>query len=82
MEYRRTAERVSTSLFGLMDFGESLSTCLVTDLSSKGARLRVSSAKALPARFTLRISRTGACHYAGLRWRNGDEVGVEFYPAG
>ncbi len=81
VDYRRSAERVTTSLLGLMDFGDSVSTCLVTDMSEGGARLRVSPTKPLPAHFQLRLSRAGTTHIADLRWRSGEEVGVEFRAA-
>jgi hypothetical protein len=77
MDYRRSAERVATSLLGLMDFGDSVSTCLVTDMSDRGARLRVSPTKPLPVSFQLRLSRAGMTHVADVRWRSGEEVGVE-----
>ena len=72
---------MTTSLLGLMDFGDSVSTCLVTDMSEGGARLRVSPTKPLPAHFQLRLSRAGTTHIADLRWRSGEEAGVEFRAA-
>jgi PilZ domain len=81
VDYRRSAERVATSLLALIDFGDSSSTCLVTDMSNGGARLRVSPSKPLPARFQLRLSRAGTTHFVDLRWRSGEEAGVKFRAA-
>ncbi len=78
MDYRRSADRVAASLPAVMDLGEGLSTCLVTDLSHRGARLRVSPTKPLPQNFALRLSRSGTTHMVELRWRRDDEAGVEF----
>ncbi|HEV2559340.1 MAG TPA: PilZ domain-containing protein [Microvirga sp.] len=81
MDYRRNAERVATSLLGVVDHENSLSTCLVTDLSAQGARLRVSASHALPETFRLLIARTGLDRQAEVRWRTGEEVGIEFRQA-
>ncbi len=78
MDYQRVAERIATSLLGTIEHGASLSTCLVTDLTSQGARLRVSATQPLPTRFTLRITRIDRAAATEIRWRNGEEVGVAF----
>jgi PilZ domain len=81
VDYRRSAGRVATSLLALIDCGDNSSTCLVTDMSNGGARLRLSPTQPLPARFQLRLSRAGTTHIADLRWRSGEEAGVKFRAA-
>ena len=51
--------------------------CVVLDVSPQGARLRVGSWLGLPESFQLRIE-NGAVHEARVRYRNVEEIGVQF----
>ncbi|GLS43224.1 PilZ domain-containing protein [Methylobacterium brachythecii] len=53
-------------------------SCLLRDLSSGGARLRVSGAVPLPERFDLVVDRHETTQLVELVWRRGDEAGVRF----
>jgi hypothetical protein len=56
--------------FGVVD-------CVVLDVSPEGARLRVGAWLGLPDNFELRIE-NGAAHEARVRYRNLEEIGVQF----
>jgi PilZ domain len=75
---QRSAERFATFILGTMLFEHSVSTCLISDMSATGARLRVSASKWLPEHFDLYLPRYGTTHRVELRWRQGDEAGVAF----
>lgn len=78
MKEQRSAERFATFILGTMLFDESVSTCLISDMSAGGARLRVAASKWLPDHFDLYLPRYGTTHRVELRWRKGDEAGVAF----
>ena len=52
--------------------------CMIRDVSSAGARLRVNGYFAAPSRFDLRFIETGQMRPVRLRWQRGNELGVEF----
>jgi diguanylate cyclase (GGDEF)-like protein len=52
--------------------------CMIRDVSSAGARLRVDCYFAAPSRFELRFVETGQIRPVRLRWQRGNELGVEF----
>jgi PilZ domain len=53
-------------------------TCIIRDISCRGAKLEVSSWVQLPKEFNLLIVRTNISRHAKLRWRRGNFAGVEF----
>lgn len=74
---RRKSPRHQVAVAGTITLsgGETLS-CVVMDISTRGARIRASSK--LPNRFLLKIRSTAlglGCH---VLWRHGDDVGVRF----
>ena len=74
-KYRRINWNRDGEIFSLL--GEKVATCLVKDISENGARLEVSSLQALPDCFRLDYGadeQPKCC----VRWRKGDERGVEF----
>lgn len=75
---QRAMERVTTSMLGNVTFEERTVTCLIADFSSSGARLRISLNVLLPETFWLYAPQHWMTYRATLRWRNGEEVGVEF----
>ena len=57
--------------------GWSILDCVVLDLSSGGARIKVAAMLGLPERFELRID-SGPGREAVVRYRGADVTGVEF----
>ena len=52
--------------------------CIVTDLSTRGARIGLASDTALPLRFELEFLPTGQRVPVQLIWQRGPEAGVQF----
>jgi hypothetical protein len=53
--------------------------CSIVDISTGGARIRVSHAERVPERFSLHLSYNGAVgRPCRVVWRTGRELGVEF----
>ena len=52
--------------------------CTMRDLSTGGARLRLSGPTGLPDSFDLKINGTSECFPARLVWRRGNDIGVSF----
>ena|SRR5580704_3059900 len=73
---RRAAERVPTSLRGKAFPGPC--DCVIADFSKLGARLRFEQAPSLPERLTVVVWSSGVAFDATVRWRRGDEIGVQF----
>lgn len=61
----------------VLEGGFSVFDCLVRDISSAGARLKVQNALPIPEKFTLLIS-DGRSFEATVRWRRLDSIGVSF----
>jgi len=57
---------------------QSVFDCTIRDISSGGARLRVDEYFVPPDEFDLLIVESGVRKFVGLRWRVGNEVGVQF----
>jgi diguanylate cyclase (GGDEF)-like protein len=57
---------------------ESVVDCMLRDLSSKGARLRMNHLYTPPDRFDLLIVDSGDKQSVDVRWRAGDDIGVQF----
>ena len=57
--------------------GHSVIDCVVLDLSTGGARLRVGSWLGMPNRFELRIE-NGPAREAQVRFRNHELAGIQF----
>ncbi len=53
-------------------------TCSVLDVSNSGARLHINEDQQLPSAFWIKISGLPRKRRATLRWRDGNQVGVEF----
>lgn len=52
--------------------------CTVKDVSNSGARLGVREGQKLPRAFWLKIAGYRRKRRAETRWREGDQIGVEF----
>lgn len=53
-------------------------SCSVLDVSNSGARILVDEQQSLPGSFWIRISGLPRKRKAELRWRDGEQVGLEF----
>lgn len=79
MSEKRRRPRQKTLLSGeIMTGGGSVFTCSVRDISEYGARLCFGNAIWVPDRFKLSVNARGWVAQAEVRWRKGNEVGVEF----
>jgi hypothetical protein len=52
--------------------------CIIRNQSQIGARLQVPLSVAIPDRFTLLDAQSGLRRAAGVVWRKGDELGIQF----
>jgi hypothetical protein len=59
--------------------GHFISDCLVKDISPGGACLVVPVAEVVPDYFRLNYGSEDLAPKCRVRWRNGDEMGVEFF---
>jgi PilZ domain len=75
-KFKRVQKNLSSQIFTLMD--EPIIDCVIVDLSEGGARLSVADLpEVVPDYFKLKLgSVLSKCR---VRWRKGNEFGVEFY---
>lgn len=78
-ENRRKHRRIEWNRDGevFSVLGKKITTCVVKDISENGARLEIGSSEVLPDCFRLNYGadeQPKCC----VRWRKGDERGVEF----
>jgi len=77
---RRTLLRKRSFLQGRLYFNNRRSSldCLVRDISSQGAKLKVSDSIAIPEIVELYIPNKDETYRAKVQWRTGFEIGVTF----
>ena len=77
---RRTLLRQRSFLQGRLYFNNRRSSldCLVRDISSQGAKLKVSDSIAIPEMVELHIPNKDETYRAKVQWRTGLEIGVTF----
>ncbi|MFL5042285.1 MAG: PilZ domain-containing protein [Xanthobacteraceae bacterium] len=77
---RRTLLRQRSFLQGRLYFNNRRSSldCLVRDISSQGAKLKVSDSIAIPEFVELHIPNKDETYRAKVQWRTGFEIGVTF----
>ena len=77
---KRRSARQRVLLAGRLVYGEAELTldCAIRDLSESGARVRLSSPVALPARVTLIEVRAGVAYDCEVSWRRVPEFGLKF----
>jgi hypothetical protein len=77
---RRTLLRKRSFLQGRLYFNNRRSSldCLVRDISSQGAKLKVSDSIAIPEMVELYIPNKDETYRAKVQWRTGFEIGVTF----
>jgi hypothetical protein len=73
---RRAAERIATSLRGKAFPGPV--DCVIADFSKLGARLRFEAPPPEGERMIMVVWSSGVAFDATVRWRRGQEVGVQF----
>ena len=83
MSDKRSGDRTRSFLKGQIVFNNRMSTmdCTVRNLSSRGAKLALTQAVALPDQFELVIPQKGETFRARMQWRRDDEVGILFVRA-
>lgn len=77
-EEQRAGERVRTLLLGTVSTADRTIISVISDFSETGARLRIPGDVPLPDTFDLYMPQHWASYQVALRWRKGDEVGVDF----
>ena len=80
MNEQRAAPRQRTFLRGTIpsnDHQKSLE-CIVRDLSDGGARLEFPVGSMVPDTFELYVPKNERSHLSAVKWRRGDEIGIEF----
>ncbi len=77
---RRVEERQPTLQPAQIRAGARSIDCVVRDMSSRGAKLRVPDAGAVPPQFELIMKDTGKSRPARVRWRRKAEIGIAFMP--
>ena len=80
MEQVRIAERRRVLKGGKIRFNGNFSTidCVVRDLSTAGARLKLDHGAIVPDRFRLALDQDGREFACEVRWRTLNQLGVEF----
>src|SRR3954466_10876042 len=76
--------RLKTFLRGTIYYNNRLSSvdCVVRDISEGGARLVVSEAAMVPDNFELHIPQKERAYFSDVRWRRGEEMGLQFQEHG
>src|SRR6516164_4512864 len=84
MSERRSSRRSKSFLRGFVYVSreQGALSCLIRDLSDKGARIIFSDSVTLPHMFDLYIPQRDQTLRAKVRWRHGDEVGLAFAAQG
>jgi len=75
-QFRRTVIKGARIIFNER---QSTLSCRVRDMTDSGARLDLSAQQLLPHEFELQVSGSPV-RRCGLRWANGNLVGVSFLP--
>lgn len=76
----RAAERGRSLLKAKIIFNNRMSTvdCIIKNISAGGARIAVGSTLSLPNEFDLDVPLKGKTYRAQMRWRDAENIGVEF----
>jgi hypothetical protein len=78
-EHRRASrQRALKGAQILLNQGASVIDCIVRDVSSTGARLKVASQLGIPEQFTLVVGLDDTRRQCRIAWRRADDIGVEF----
>jgi hypothetical protein len=79
MTNKRSTTRSRSFLTGKIVFNHGACSleCVIRNMSETGAKLQMSDAVTVPAEFDLVLAHNDQ-RRATIRWRSGDEIGVEF----
>jgi hypothetical protein len=75
--YKRTEWKRPGQIISLV--GQPIINCIVQDISAAGARLAVPVPDVVPDYFVLHYGSEQVKPKCRVRWRHGNELGVEFY---
>ena len=75
---RRSSDRTRTFRRGRVQWDGAQSHCIIEDLSATGARLKIRTDLDVPNILDLYIEEESRTARANVRWRAGDEIGIEF----
>ena len=80
MAHNRKVDRLPSYLGGRISYNQDLWTeeCIVRNASKTGAKLSVADPRTLPDHFNLLIPAKGETYRARIKWREANQVGVEF----
>lgn len=80
MSEKRANSRNPAFLGGTITYNHDLwsADCVVRNMSQQGARLTGRNLPSLPDRFDLSVPQRRTKYRAAIRWRIGDNIGVEF----
>lgn len=80
MAHNRKVDRQPSYLGGRISYNQDLWTedCIVRNASRTGAKLTVKDPRKLPDHFNLSIPCKGETYRARIKWREANQVGVEF----
>jgi hypothetical protein len=81
MNERRLAQRRRMLKLGTINFDQAGITCMVRNLSEKGACLEVASPVGIPDEFALSVDYSEARQRCRVTWRSADRIGVLFIQA-
>jgi hypothetical protein len=77
--FRRSEPLVASVSSALVKEDEAEHRCDILDVSERGARIAISDVLTTDC-FDLIVGRSGPARAARVRWRRGNEVGVQFGP--
>ncbi len=79
----RAAERGRSLLKAKIVFNNRMSTvdCVIKNISTCGARIAIPNSLSLPSEFDLEVPLKGKTYRAQMRWRDSENMGVEFLEA-
>ena len=77
---RRVASRARALLAGklIIDDGHISLDCTIRNLSTGGAKVRISAETDLPPKISLLLIKEGLLFEASVAWRKGDQIGLTF----
>lgn len=77
---RRGAHRPRVLLGGTLVFGQMAysANCTIRDLNDTGARVRIAGNPPIGGTVWLINNRAGTAHRGAVRWRDADELGLQF----
>jgi len=80
---RATRRKVQQPVLMVREDGSIIGECMMLDVSSSGARLRLNENMQAPSEFTLLLSRFNSAmrRRCTIAWRDEQSLGIRFLPA-